>query len=325
MVLSLYPPNTPSPLTEKYGVLYFPVLADLAVNMLFSRKANFLRIAEAAGVAAGVGVFALFARRTSTSLSFLGAGLYLACKVGQYFYLAYSESYLSIESLRKAFDKVGTVIIEYPDEINSQDKDFLQKMEDFKKHNEENIRTLCTNPTTQLKIFNVMQQAQAILFDKFSRLQSQTAHLGGDLDARNDQMAHLLNEAFENGDDSFERALKIFNIAYRQARGFYHYFHLSQLPSDDEDRFHQSYLMITEEDGKAFIEGPGLPHQMNLLYNDTHEKLDSLLQVSIYHHDDNVKDEEPLPGDDLYYNQDNPFCVGHYTRSEIAPIEERDF
>jgi hypothetical protein len=136
----------------------------------------------------------------------------------------------------------------------------------------------------------ILVRAQAILFKILNILEKETEGLkSGLLVDRHKKMTVILFDAYFNPDDAFKKALDMLNVTYRFARSLSF---IISLPNAINDKKNQSFCgEINKEELKTFIEGGGLQHKLNMIYNTTCNRLGPFLSYLDPNSRWNVKDE----------------------------------
>ena len=292
--------------SAKYGTLYFPLFADGMTHYLISRVTNSAVTAQVVSLAAGIGAWTLFARRTSSLIGLVGAALYPAYKAASIGIQAYRRSadYYSGQSLEEAERNFrNKFIFNFHTSLDANRSDYDFQLQALTCRAA--LRTWNT-PSIQQEVVKILERAQAIAFHRFHSLKETTKSWESSPQEQYRIMVESYRNPYFTPDDSFRSAILVINNLYRFARAMGYY----SVPPNDDKRYYLYSLLIqdnVEEEGLKFTQGAGLQGRMHAIYNETHDLLDPFLKQLFPSCLENVKDEHPIPGDAPFTNLSNPF------------------
>ncbi|HEY5235589.1 MAG TPA: hypothetical protein VIJ14_05385, partial [Rhabdochlamydiaceae bacterium] len=279
-----------------------PPLADGMTLYLISRVTSSAIAAQVGSLAAGIGTWALFARRTSPLIGLAGAAFYTVYKA--VFSIYQSAEYYSGPSLERAEQSFrDKFIFNFHKSLDANRSDY-----DFQLHAPTWRAALSkwNTPSIQQEVVELLERAQAIAFYRFHSLKEATKSWESNPQEQYRIMVEGYRNSYITPDDSFRSAILVMNNLYRFARAMGYY----SVPPNDDKRYCLYSLVIednVEEEGLKFTQGTGLQGRMHAIYNETHDLIDPFLKHLFPSCLENVKDEHPIPGDKLYTNRDNPF------------------
>ena len=274
----LYPPLNPTEFSQRYGIFCFPILADLTVYSLLSRATTAAKAQIASlvgGLVTGIGLAYLFADRTSLITGLIGAGLYLAYKVGAYFFLFHLQQVesspldltQSMANLQQEYQKFQQQMTLTSDAAFNYSLDVVFERE-LRAHlgtlNKNDVLLKWTDQTDQM-IGSILNQCQTILLQIYGTLEKETETVKHNHNGRLLKMAALLKDPHWNPNHAFGKALLIFYRSYFlfQRKGYVVHLPGLQYAIKDENNF----LIIGSE-----------AHNRSTQISDTFEHLDKQLK-----------------------------------------------
>ncbi len=169
------------------------------------------------------------------------------------------------------------------------------------------------NPDLIDQTRSIMIRCQGLLYQIDGILDDQTQHLNPQ--ARLQKKAELLKD--ENFDHhlAFNEAFDIFIKAYNLIRSKAFTLSLPNIQNYPKGKFESAPLLgdLSHEYCVRFMKGNSPQRELNILFNETQEKLADLLKAAYPDSPHLIKDEQPIPGD--YNNPGNPFWI--YPRAPV--------
>lgn len=299
--------------SQRYGSLFVPIAADLAVYAIF-RRATWMGTIKNASTIVGLGVSYFFGRQTSTAIGLTGIALYLAYKIiaHDYLYPIKPSKHLNIDDLEQSYSKLAAKLTYTCDrQLDEQDDHFKDKFKSLLaelKSETDTIRAKWDSPAVLDETRQLLINCQTLLFQIQGKLEKATEQLWLEPKARDAEMARLLKEPGYDENEAFNRALLLLNLTYRSIRGRIFVISLPHLRNPTGDKtFVITVGVLNSKDNDRFFD-PHQPHfQLKNIFNTTQERLTHF--VKVYYNDARllVNDEQPTLGD--YGNPDNPFRI----------------
>jgi len=269
----------PTDFSQRYGFFCFSILADLTVYSLFSRTTTAAKAQIAGlvgGLTAGFGLAYVFADRTSLMTALIGAGLYIAYKVGFYFltHLQLAES--SPLDLKKAvadlvqsyneFQKQFIVTSDEPLSIHDKTRSELRTLNTQIPFEQFFHKWINQKTSIEKDILSLLQKCRTILLQIDGTLKKETAGLENDY-ARLSKMSELLKNPDFNPDYAFGQALVILYRSYRSFERSGYTIYLPHLQNADEDK--KSFLILAAPSVKKL--------EISSCFENTEESLKDLI------------------------------------------------
>lgn len=292
---------------QNYGSHILPVAAELVDVVVFKSTTSSSK-GLFAGYIAVTGVLFFFDKKISLAVGLAGPILLIIYKV----ITQKQDPLASIEDAENKWNALTTkLVFESKKKLNYTAQNFHIQFTEHTKElrpQTEKIRANWKNRDLLIEAKEMMLCCQKILFKVHTSLEQKTASLLLMRETRLQKMAKILNDhAMEKQD--FDSAFTLLNKIYRLVRSKGYMIALPNI-SNYPDRNFSSIVTgetINLKDCDRFFTKTGEQHEMNMIFNDTQNRLSALLKLIYPGSPLNAKDEQSLPGD--YGNPTNPFRI----------------